>query len=205
MRNLTRVFSLLLLILLSTQYVVADTSVSENESITPVIIEDTENNTTKSINKYFELELFFDSQNPLTKSLQYTLKVTPRIDSTETQITWDLPTVLTAKPKHKEFVSLSKDQTYTYSVSISPLRGGVYDITANVTSWQNEVNYTNSVSKTVTLSKGLVAQPVESSYTISLILFIVVIIAIFGGLVFLVVKLSSRGIEILKKWLTPPF
>lgn len=175
------------------------------EQTTTQITEDVEKRRTTSINKYFELELQFDSQNPLNKNIRYTLVITPRIDSPQTQITWDLPTTLTGSSKHREFVDLQKDQTYSYDIVISPQREGVYDVTANVTSWQNEVNYTNSVSTTVTLDKSLVAQPVDSSYQVTLILFIVGILLIIIVLGYVGLRVSKVVLKRLRVWLTPPY
>lgn len=201
--------TVLLTFLILTQSVFADSTVEIDPEIAtdnaqPVITEDTTNNSVKSSNKYFDLELKRGFQNPLNNNITYTLTVIPRIDSNETQITWDLPTTLIAKPRHKEFVNLEKDNTYTFTASISPQRGGTYDVTVNVNSWQPGTNYTNSVSTTVTLSQNKVVQPVDSTYIVFLVLFIVAILAIGGVTIYFAYKYSKVGIAILKKWLTPP-
>ena len=185
-----------------TETVTVDPETSDQESI-PVIVEN--DNSVTSTNKYFELELVRGAQNPLTKSISYTLYVTPRIDSEKTQIKWEVPSTLTAKPSHDEFVNLQKDQTYKYSASIIPQREGSYEVTASVLAWQYNVNYTNSVSSTVTLNESLIVQPLDSSYTVSLLLIVVAGIAVLAGGAFFAYKMSGPLIKRLKVWLTPPY
>lgn len=200
----------ILILLLSTSLIYADTQIevdqdiAENESI-PVIQEDEEKKTVKSTNKYFELELIRGTQNPLNKNIPYTLYITPKIESERTQILWQVPSTLIANPKHKEFVTLEKDQTYTFKMNLSPQREGSYDITANIISWQYDTNYTNSVSSTVSLSENLILQPVESAYTVSVLLLSLGAILLLGIAGYLTYKASGKLIKKFKLWLTPPF
>lgn len=206
----TLYFFLLPIILLTStiysfaQEVVVDQDVAERES-KPVIVENTEKKTVTSTNKYFELDLVRGTQNPLNKSIPFTLYITPKIDSERTQILWELPSTLEARASHKEFVNLEKDQTYAFKVNIKPKREGSYNVTANVIAWEYNTNYTNSVSSTITLSKNLVVQPVDSEYSVSIILMFVIgfIILLAGG--FFTYKSSEKIIKRLKIWLTPPY
>lgn len=206
----TLYFFLLPIILLTStiysfaQEVVVDQDVAERES-KPVIVENTEKKTVTSTNKYFELDLVRGTQNPLNKSIPFTLYITPKIDSERTQILWELPSTLEARASHKEFVNLEKDQTYAFKVNIKPKREGSYNVTANVIAWEYNTNYTNSVSSTITLSKNLVVQPVDSEYSVSIILMFVIgfIILLAGG--FFIYKSSEKIIKRLKIWLTPPY
>ncbi|PKN02788.1 hypothetical protein CVU76_02040 [Candidatus Dojkabacteria bacterium HGW-Dojkabacteria-1] len=186
------------------QEVVVDEDVAESES-KPVVVENTEKKTVTSTNKYFELELIRGTQSPLNKSIPFTLYITPKIDSERTQILWELPSTLEARTSHREFVNLQKDQTYKFNVSIKPQREGSYDVTANVIAWEYNTNYTNSVSSTITLSNNLVVQPVDSEYSVSIMLMFVIglIILAVGG--FLVYKSSDKVVKRLKIWLTPPY
>lgn len=207
--KILKLFTTITVLLLSFSLILAqestveiDTETAENES-TPIVEE--KEKTTISTNKYFELELIRGTQNPLTKSIPYTLYITPKIESEETQILWSVPSTLIAKPSHKEFQTLQKDQTYSFKVNVSPQREGSYEVTANIVSWQHDINYTNSVSSTVELSKNLVVQPVDSEYTLSILLLT------FGGLIllgmggFFAYKASDKLIKKMKNWLTPPF
>jgi len=186
------------------QDVVVDEDVAESES-KPVITENTEKKTVTSTNKYFELELVRGTQNPLTKNVPFTLYITPKIDSERTQIIWEVPSTLDAKSSHRDFVNLQKDQTYKFNVNIKPQREGSYDVTANVIAWEHNTNYTNSVSSTITLSENLVVQPVDSEYSVSIMLMFVIglIILVAGG--FFAYKSSDKVIKRLKIWLTPPY
>ena len=99
-----------------------DTSVEPVEEKTQV--EDEKTNSTTSINKYFELELKRGTQNPLTKTIPFTVYVTPKINSSKTQILWNVPAVFDVERKHSEFVSLTKGQTYSFSASLTPQKSG---------------------------------------------------------------------------------
>ncbi len=102
-----------------------DTSVEPVEEKTQV--EDEKTNSTTSINKYFELELKRGTQNPLTKTIPFTVYVTPKINSSKTQILWNVPAVFDVERKHSEFVSLTKGQTYSFSASLTPQKSGSYE------------------------------------------------------------------------------
>jgi len=186
------------------QYVVVDQKIAEEES-QPIIEEDIEKKTVTSKNNYFKLELIRGVQNSLTKKIPYTLYITPEIDSEKTQILWEVPSTLIAESSHKEFVDLQKDQVYKFKVNIDPQREGTYDVTANVIAWQYDTNYTNSVSSTVTLSRNLVVQPVDSEYTVSIILMVALMLIIVGIGIFLLYKGSDKIIKKIRVWLTPPY
>lgn len=190
--------------ILADQDVVVDQEIAEEES-QPIIEEDTEKKTVVSKNSYFKLELIRGVQNSLTKKIPYTLYITPEIDSEKTQILWEVPSTLIADSSHKEFADLQKDQVYKFKVNIDPQRQGTYDVTANVIAWKHDTNYTNSVSSTVTLSKNLVVQPVDSEYTVSIILFVALILIIAGIGIFLLYKGSDKIVKRIRIWLTPPY
>ena len=167
--------------------------VDEQTSITTASPSVTENS-----DKYFNLELTRESQSAFNKRITYILTVTPTIDSPKTQILWDVPTTFKVYPKHNEFVNLTEGQQYTFKASISPQKEGTYDITANVTSWQTKANSTNSISSPITIGKNLLVQPVDSAYTVSLMLVVVLVIAFAGGLIFWLYKSSGKIIGRIK-------
>ncbi|MGI6423005.1 MAG: hypothetical protein ACOX0X_00015 [Candidatus Dojkabacteria bacterium] len=189
------------LLLAQENVVEIDEEVSESES-TPIVEE--KEKAVISKNQYFELELIRGVQNPLTKTIPFTLRITPKVKSEKTQILWSVPSTLSLKTLHREFVSLESGNTYTYKVKVSPKREGTYDITANIVSWQYDINYTNSVSSTITLSPGFVVQPVDAEYTISLLLIILVGIGLLGAGGFFAYRASGTLLKKLKAWLTPP-
>jgi hypothetical protein len=184
--------------------IVIDKETSERES-TPVIKEDSDKKTVSSVNRFFELELLRGPQSPFNKGISYTLYITPKLDSARTQILWEVPTTFETKIGHREFLNLKKNETYKYQVSIYPKREGTYEITANVISWQHDTNYTNSVSSEISLNKNLVVQPVDSEYSVTIMLMVVggIVFLIMGG--FIVYKISKRLLKKLKLWLTPPY
>ncbi len=184
--------------------VVIDSITAEQES-TPIIIENDEKNSVTSKNQYFELELVRNSQNPLNKNIPYTLYITPKIDSDKTEILWEVPSTLIAKPSHKKFITLTKDQTYSFKANIKPQRQGTYDVAVNVIAWKHDVNFTNSVSSTITLSENLTIQPTDSTYIITLLLIILIGIILTAGVAFALYKISDKITKKIKIWLTPPY
>ncbi|KKP65004.1 MAG: hypothetical protein UR61_C0035G0003 [candidate division WS6 bacterium GW2011_GWE1_34_7] len=170
-----------------------------------VVVTETEDIEKTSSNSYFDLTLEKGSQNPLNKKIPFTLTITPKIDSPKTQILWDTPIVFSVETKHREFVDLDKDVTYTFTANIKPNRGGSYNIAANVISWQHDTNKTNTVTYTITLNNGLTVQPVDSQYTLTILILIVSIILLSIVSVFLIIKGTKKLIVKLRKWLTPPF
>lgn len=177
-----------------------------NAQVTPeeVSVVDTQTESVDSFERYFDLELTRESQSAINKSITYILTITPKIDSPKTQIVWDVPSTFKVTPKHNDFVNLSKDQTYTFKAVVFPKKEGTYDVTANVTSWQSKGNFTNSTSSTVELNKGLVVQPVDSGYTIGILLLVVSIIAASVIVLIVLKKSSSKILGRIKIWLTPP-
>ena len=154
--------------------------------------------------QYFNLTLTQISQSVLNKSVKYRLEVTPLKDSAKTQILWEVPVSFSVTEKHPEFVSLSSGQTYVYEATVLPNRAGTYEITATVTSWQFDTNYTNTASQALTLNDSLVSQPVSSDYQMGVILFTVLILLLSGGAIWGTVKLTKVMMRRTKKWLTPP-
>ena len=161
-------------------------------------------NTKMVTNKYFDLTLERKPQSAFGKHIPYVLTVTPHLNSSRTQILWNVPTTLDVNPKHKEFVSLEDGQTYTFQANIKPLRGGTCDFSVSVISWQHNTNYTNSIHDSITLSNSLVLQPVSSQYTIMNIVKILGILTLFAIICIITVAVVKRYMVKAKKWLTPP-
>ncbi|HBB64890.1 MAG: hypothetical protein UR34_C0005G0015 [candidate division WS6 bacterium GW2011_GWC1_33_20] len=177
----------------------------EIEDVTQsTVVEDEDNNTVKSTNSYFELELKRGVQNPLNKEIPLTLYITPKIDSPKTQILWNIPSTFGVDIKHSEFVDLNKDQTYSFSIDVKPERTGSYGISVNVISWQFDTNLTNTVSSTITLSKSLIVQPVDPEFTLISLLLLLAFLLVSGIGIYLLVKISKKLLIKLKIWLTPP-
>ncbi len=172
-----------------------------DQGTTETVIDD---HTTLSENRYFDLTLERGPQTPFGQYVPYTLTVTPHLDSSRTQILWNMPTTLEAYPKHKEFVSLEKDQTYVFEGRIKPLRGGIYDFSISVISWQYDTNYTNSVGDNVVFNDSLVFQPVSSYYNWMNVLKFGLFFVGFAIAVVVAVIVIKKYTKKAKKWLTPP-
>ncbi len=155
-------------------------------------------------NQYFDIKLIRGGQSAFTRKVTYTVEITPHLDSPKTQILWNAPATLEIAPKHKEFISMNKDTTYTIKGLIKPKKGGVYPITVSATSWQHDTNYTNSASDDVTFDKSLKLQPVSQSYIIGNILKFPLILILGAGLILAAIKTVRKYSPAAKKWLTPP-
>lgn len=173
--------------------------VLEEEALTTEV-----GNISTSSNPYFDLELVRGFQSPLSKKISFKVNITPKIDSSKTQIIWSIPSVFTVEESHPSFVSLNKGETYTYTAKLHPKKEGKYDISVNVVSWQFNSNKSNSVSQNVTLSSSLVVQPVDTMYIVTLLLFVLLIIALTAGFIYLLNKSIKLLIKKAKVWLTPP-
>lgn len=161
-------------------------------------------NTTRATNKYFDLTLTEGGQSPLDKSITYTLTIVPHIDSAKTQIIWDSSSTIKITPKHKEFVSVTKDVESKYKAIIKPTLSGEYKITVSVVSWQFDTNYTNTVNNSLTLSNGLVSQPITPEYTILVVIEVLVLLGVSGLAIWGGIELSKKVLKKTKVWLTPP-
>ncbi len=174
----------------------------EQESVQ---ISDEKKNTVTSTNQYFDLELKKGIQSPLTKKIPFTIYITPKIDSSKTQILWNIPTSFVLEKNHSEFVSLNRGETYSYSATLKPEEEGSFDIAVNVISWQYNSNKSNSVNYNISLNKSLVIQPVDTMYTILVILLILGVLLLTALFIYILKKSITFFTKKIKVWLTPPF
>ena len=154
--------------------------------------------------KYFDISMERVRQSAWNKAVIYTIYVTPKLDSPKTQILWDASSAIDINPRHKEFVDLYQDETYTFNASVKSQKSGNYEISVNLIAWQYDTNYTNSVSDIVTFDANLLAQPVEPSYTYNLIAKYLIILLLFVAGIFGLVVYGKKSLKKLKAWLTPP-
>lgn len=154
--------------------------------------------------KYFNLELIPHTQSPWNKSVTYTLKITPLIDSPKTQILWEVPSTLSVRTLHSEFVNLEKGLTYEFKGRIKPLRTGTYTFAVNVISWQTDVNYTNTVEQDISFNNNLVVNPVDPEYQFANIVMIIVYVVLLGAVGVGAYFGIKYGLKRLKIWFTPP-
>lgn len=166
--------------------------------------EDTEIADTITNNDYFQLELIRKVQSPFNKKIPFEIKITPKIDSPKTQIIWATSSVFTVEKDHSEFVSLQKDQTYTYSAKLVPNKEGTYNISVTVVSWQFNSNKSASVNDSITLSKSHLVQPIDTLYIVYMLLLVLGILGIAAFAVYLITKSIKTLVRRAKIWLTPP-
>jgi hypothetical protein len=202
--------ALLAILTLPTVFAADNIPIEETNSEEEVMLDDegTEtviNDHTKlSENRYFDLTLERGPQTAFGQYVPYIITITPHLESPETQIIWNMPTTLEAYPKHSEFVSLEKDQTYSFEGRVKPLKGGIYDFSISVISWQYNTNYTNTVGDNVVFNDKLVLQPVSSFYQWMNILQFGLIFLVFAVAVFITILIVKKYTKKAKKWLTPP-
>lgn len=200
MKKLIIGFFILLLLFNSVAYAQKDEQYElTNESEKEEIVD------TKTVAKFFELNLINAGQSPLTKKVSYILEITPLIDTPRTQIVWNIPATLKVYPKHKEFVSMQKGITYSVKATIKPLKEGHHNLSVSTISWQHDTNYTNTVDADIYFDRSLIAQPITEQYKTQQIILIVSILLVFGGLIFGAVLLIKKYAKKAKDWLTPDF
>lgn len=219
MKNIFLKIQLILLLLLSPlTSVLADGQPDNNkkESQKSVVqekvkdtvqIENVDSNETKitSTNKYFDLVLIRKNQSGFTKAVPYELYITPHLDSPKTQIRWFVPSTLTVKNRHKEFLEMKEGQTYKVKADVFAKKGGKYEVAVNVISWQHDTNYLNGINDTISFDKSLVLQPVSTSYTLTNVLKYVLVLVAFILASYLIVILGKKYSKRIKLWLTPPY
>lgn len=179
-------------------------SLKVQEDLKNEALRNAQENTERTQNTYFDLTLERGSQTPFGKYVPYILTITPHLDSSKTQVLWNVPSTLEAKPKHPEFVNLDTGKTYTFEGKIKPLKSGTYDFSISVLSWQYDTNYTNSISDNLTFDNNLVLQPMGAKYRYLNILKFALIGIAFIGLTILTVIVVKSYMKKAKKWLTPP-
>lgn len=170
--------------------------------LSPSLLFAQENETTTT--RYFDVSIARIRQSGWNKAVTYEIYVTPKLDSSKTQILWDAPSVIDITPKHSEFVDLYKNETYTFKAKVKANRPGSYEISANLIAWQHDTNYSSSVSDNVTFNKNLLVEPVQPTYTLELITKYLLILIFIGGVIFASVVYGKKSIKSLEKWLTPP-
>jgi hypothetical protein len=170
---------------------------------TAVVAQDEQGNNSTTT-KYFNISVLREGQSALNKSVKYTIYVTPKIDSPETQILWDAPTAIDINPKHKEFVDMYRGETYSFIARVKASKAGTYEISVNLIAWQHDTNYTNSVSDIVTFNEDLLAIPIAPGYTYGQIAKYLIIALLIGGAAWGVIIYSKKGAKIFKRWITPP-
>ena len=166
--------------------------------------QDTDSSLSITNNDYFQLEIIRKAQSPFNKKIPFEIVITPKIDSPKTQIIWSTPSVFTVEKEHSEFVSLQKDNTYTYTAKLKPNKEGTYNISVNVVSWQFNSNKSASVEYNITINKSLAVQPKDSMYVVTLLLFVLGILGVSALAVYLIIKAIKVLIKKAKIWLTPP-
>ncbi|HVX92774.1 MAG TPA: hypothetical protein VHA74_01535, partial [Candidatus Dojkabacteria bacterium] len=134
--------------------------------------------------KLFEVELQIGTQSAWTKSIPIYIKFRSTVDADNVQISWDVPAGLKYTMNHPQFVSVKKDQVYTYKMTVQPQTAGDYNIGGNVTLWQFNTNYTSAGSVEVKIGEDLLTQPLTSGYTGAVILkyIIIFLLIVLGGI-----------------------
>lgn len=162
-------------------------------------------NTSETSSQYFEIDLIRGTQNPITKKIPLKVIIKPKINSSKTQILWSVPTVFTVSKNHPEFVSLNRDQTYTYTASLEPKKAGQYSLSVNVISWQTDSNKSNSANTSININNSLVVTPIETMYVIYIVLFVLLVLGGIAISIFLLSKAVKILVKKTKIWFTPPY
>ena len=143
-------------------------------------------------------------QSGFGNNVPYILTVIPHIDSRRTQIIWNVPAALGVKPRHKEFVNLTKGETYTFKANIKPMKSGTYDFSVSAIAWEHDTNYTNAISDRVQFDSKLVLQPITTHYRRTNTLKFALLFTFFLVSCFVVIRIFMKISPKMKDWLTPP-
>lgn len=160
---------------------------------------------TEDLSNPFDLEISLDTQSPWNKSLPIIIKIRPNIDTTRTNVTWDVPLGIEIKDSHsKDYLAIPSGETYSYTVTLKPIQSGTYTISATATDWGYGENVASTVSKSITFGDNLVTSPQTINYTTSVgIMYAIIILGILAlGIVGYFVGRKALGS--LKEWLKPP-
>lgn len=182
----------------------AQETTSEDSTGEYTLQTEVDQNTSMATNKYFDLTLSEGIQSPLNKNITYTLTIVPHLTSSKVQIIWDSSSTIKITPKHAEFVNVTDGGEYTYKAVIDPSASGTYKVNVSVIAWQYDTNYTNTVSNSLTLSSGLVSQPVTIEYIILVVIEVLIILATAGLAIWGGIEISRKLLKKTKNWLTPP-
>ncbi len=203
MKKILLVFTILSLFYLTVSAQQPEVNDSSNEE--EAVIENISEGNPSASSQYFEIELIRGTQNPITKKIPLKVVITPKINSSKTQILWSVPTVFSVLKNHSEFVSLNRDQTYTFTASLEPKKTGQYSISVNVISWQTDSNKSNSANTSININESLVVTPIETMYIVYIILFVLLVLGGIAILLFLLLKAIKILVKKAKIWFTPPY
>ena len=154
---------------------------------------------------FYTLEIIKGSQSAFDKYVPITIRVTPNETPVKTQITWDSSDDLKIREKHPEFInSMVKGETYEYKIRVKPVDSGSYEITANVTAWQHDSNYTSSDSILIDFDEKLVVDSTDTNYQVLNIVKIFLIILLIGGIGVGIYFGGNKLLKVLTEYLKPP-
>lgn len=155
-------------------------------------------------NSSIEVELEVGTQSVLDKSVPLTVKFRTNFDSDNVEISWDEPHGIKIEDGKSKFVALKANEAYVYETKMSPEIAGDYNITANITAWQFNTNYTSSDTKTVVFDNNLILSPQSPEYVTMNIIKYVIVVIIGGVSVYGLVILSKRLKKTFVKWFNLP-
>lgn len=152
----------------------------------------------------FDVSISLGTQSPWSKKVPLYVSITPRIDATRTQITWETRYGLDFKYNYDDFFPMSKGVTQVFTAYVVPDEPGAYNLSVNVTDWGYGKNFTSTDNISITFGEDLITAPETQDYHQAVIIRYAILF--FGALAFVVllVFLGKFGLKWLKEWLKPP-
>lgn len=151
---------------------------------------------------FFTIETAVGTQSVLNGKIPVYLYVKPRIDSSKTQLEWNVPRGLEAVSSTDIWFEMEEDVGRTFTLYVSPQVEGYYKIIVNVTAWRFDTNYVDSEEVEIDIDSNLIVTPQTEEYKRnSVFLTVGIIVAAAAGVVggYCMVKLLKKKF---KKWMS---
>lgn len=141
------------------------------------------------------------TQSVVNGSIPLYVRVDPTIDSSKAKITWDIPRGLEVSGSQEKWFRMEDGVPQTFSLKVTPLRSGRYEIVVDVTAWRYDTNYVTSDVLSFEVDDDLHVTPISSEYNrnrimYNLFLFVIAILLIIGGMFGV-----KFGIKRFKQWM----
>jgi len=171
-----------------------DTSV---EVLNPTVETDQQN-----ASDIFTVESRIQVQSVVSGKVPLVVTITPEIDSSKAQITWDIPRGLTPDGQTDVWFAMEKGTPVSFRIDVKPDAAGAYEVVAGITAWRYDTNYVSSVRFSFDVDDSLKLTPPSVEYTRNLVLFRggigIFSLGLLAALFFTVKYLIAR----FKKWMS---
>lgn len=164
-------------------------------------LEGDEESQSKEMQDVLSIETSVGTQSVLDKSVKVYINIESDIESSRTEVNWDVPRGLDAMSPTEEWFSIKEDESEVLVLEVMPEEPGIYEIVVDVTAWRYDTSYVDSEVIELTFDEDLHLSPQSSEYKRNKMLLIAGAVAVGVGLVigvFFLIKVFKRKF---KEWL----